>query len=86
LHKPACDLKISPESANDFKLPVKLVANCKNIIEADQIGDLYILCYDEELAKWKEVPVKSIDTQSMTVQTQLSHFSRYGVVMGRSGW
>jgi hypothetical protein len=80
------ELEISPASANNFKVPVQLIADCKGLVSATELDEVTILWFDEETEKWYEPSDPIRDHQEKTVQMGLSHFSTYGVVMGRSGW
>lgn len=77
-------LSISPASANHFRLPVLLVADCHDIAPALlSLQTIYWL--NPQTQKWEAVPGARVDLLGLTVQAPLWHFSTYKVG-GRAGW
>jgi hypothetical protein len=84
----ACELEISPASANGFTLPVDLRANCAGATNVDlaQCGTLW---YDEANGVWRTVSGTAVDLEAQTVTASLWHFSTYGVadlLSGKASW
>ena len=77
-------LSISPASANHFRLPVLLVADCHDVAPALlSLQTIYWL--NPQTQKWEAVPGARVDLLGLTVQAPLWHFSTYKVG-GRAGW
>lgn len=79
----ACDLSISPASANGFNVPVRLEMDAAGTTES---GTLLVGYFDPELGKWTRVPTSVDDPRTRTVSASLYHFSKYGCIPGRAGW
>ncbi len=79
----ACDLSISPASANGFAVPVRLELDATGTNVA---GGLFTGYFDPALGKWTRVPASWEDPRTHTVHASLWHFSRYGAIPGRAGW
>jgi hypothetical protein len=83
-----CQLHITPESANAFKLPVVLRTDCSGT-DAFDPASLAEIWYDVAAGVWREVPGSRPDVMEFDVVAPLSHFSDYGVVAlvaGKAGW
>jgi hypothetical protein len=81
--KLACDLTISPATANGFAVPVVLTMKTKGCDPAVPLTAGY---FDPVSGKWTEVPGAYQDAVSKNVIVPLYHFSRYGALDGRAGW
>lgn len=79
----ACDLSISPASANGFAAPVRLEMDASG---ANVDGALVAGYFDPALGKWTRVTASYEDTRTRTVRASLWHFSKYGAIPGRAGW
>ena len=75
---------LSPASANQFRLPVLLVANGSKL-DLSLLKVSRISWYNPSTAKWEPVPGSSVDLLNLTVQAPLWHFSQYRVE-GKGGW
>jgi len=76
-----CALSIAPESANFFKVPVLLIARPP---DRNAIGKVMVW-YDPSAATWRRIAsLPSADVQE--VIAPLTHFSDYGLILGRAGW
>jgi hypothetical protein len=77
-------LEISPPSANNFLLPVLLVADCsdmpKKLLSLQAIWWL-----NPATHRWELVLTTKVDLLRSTVTAALNHFSRYKVD-GKAGW
>ena len=76
-----CELEISPSSANQFKVPVRLIAKVPDHRAADD----EMLWHDEAAGVWRRIASTSAAGNTEIV-APLSHFSSYGVIKGRAGW
>jgi hypothetical protein len=74
-----CDLSISPDTANHFKVPVELTAD----LSGADASTSTMYWYDPAGQRWVNLFVKSriVGTK---VTTSLEHFSTYGA--GKAGW
>ena len=81
-----CDLDITPRPVGDFKVPIILEADCKDLVEIAQLSGLTILWMNDEAGKWEKKGETIVDEQNSRVRSGLNHFSTYGVVEGRAGW
>lgn len=84
----ACDLHITPESANDFAVPVTLRADCAGVfnVELENCGTLW---FDPSINMWRTVGGTAVDPVNDVVSAELEHFSRYGVadlLQGKASW
>lgn len=79
----ACDLSISPPSANGFNVPVRLEMDAAGTSEP---GTLLVGYFDPELGKWTRVPTSVDNPNTRMVSASLYHFSKYGCIPGRAGW
>ncbi|MFN8589564.1 MAG: hypothetical protein U0704_18460 [Candidatus Eisenbacteria bacterium] len=79
----ACDLSISPESANGFSRPVQLQMDA---VGAVATGGLVIGWWDPALGRWTRVPGSVQDLLTLKLSAPLWHFSRYGGCEGKAGW
>jgi len=77
-----CDLSISPPSANQFKIPVQLVADLSSAKLLD-VSKCTTYWYDPNRATWMSLAAKS-RTSGPLVLTDLNHFSKYA--SGKAGW
>jgi hypothetical protein len=86
LSSPVVELKIGPESANRFLLPVLLVADVSRLSPA-LISVSYLSWLNPATGQWERVPGCSISILNLTIQAPLSHFSTYRVERdGKAGW
>lgn len=81
-------LDITPESANDFRIPLTLMADVKDAppVASPTLG---MLTFDPTVGKWKKVDGSRNDIVVKRVSAPLWHFSIYGVgdvVSGKAGW
>ena len=84
----ACELEISPASANGFALPVLLRANCQGATNVD-LANCGTLWFDEASNVWRTVSGTAVDLENQTVTASLWHFSTYGVadlLQGKASW
>ena len=84
-----CDLKVTPESANHFSVPVLLVVDCTGRLSKNQVAKSYLSWFNPATGKWEKVAGSSIDLKLLRVSAPLSHFSQYRVETGnggRAGW
>lgn len=79
----ACDLEISPPSANGFSRPVQLQMDAVGAVAS---GGLVIGYWDPSLKRWTRVPGSVQDLLTLKVSAPLWHFSRYGGCEGKAGW
>ena len=77
-----CDLSISPASANQFKVPVQLVADL-SATDMTDASTCTMYWYDPNRVLWKNLVAKT-RTSGMLVVTELDHFSKYAA--GKAGW
>ena len=86
LATPVVDLKIGPESANRFRLPVLLVADASRL-SPELLSISYISWFNPETGNWERVPGCTISLLNLTITAPLSHFSTYRVERGgKAGW
>jgi hypothetical protein len=86
LSSPVVELKIGPESANNFLLPVLLVADVSRL-SPDLIAVSYLSWFNPATGQWERVPGCSVSILNLTIQAPLSHFSTYRVERdGKAGW
>jgi len=76
-----CDLSITPQAANRFKVPVQLVTDLKDLTVSVPSQTTY--WYDPVHDQWVNLNA-STDSSSKTVTAYLNHFSIYGT--GKAGW
>lgn len=76
-----CELEITPASANQFKVPVLLIAKVTDLRAADD----EMLWFDEGAGVWRRIASTS-GAGNTEVVAPLIHFSSYGVIKGRAGW
>jgi len=81
-----CDLEITPQPDGNFKVPIRLEADCKNIVGAEKLYDLNILWMNYGEERWEKKSETTVDEQNSRVSSNLDHFSTYGVGEGRAGW
>ena len=74
-----CDVAIDRPGANQFQVPVALVAVLPN---RSSLNDK-MLWFDPALGAWREVGC-SVDPDKLELTSQLWHFSTYAV--SRAGW
>ncbi len=79
----ACDLEISPPSANGFARPVQLQMDALGALTS---GSLVIGYWDPAIRRWTRVPGSVHDLLTLKVSAPLWHFSRYGACEGKAGW
>lgn len=79
----ACDLSISPASANGFAAPVRLEMDASG---STVDGGLLVGYFDPALGKWTRVPASYEEARTRTVRASLWHFSKYGAIPGKAGW
>ena len=78
------ELEISPPSANNFLVPVLLIADCKDM--RPQILKLQTIhWWNPGTERWQEVPGVKLNLLGRSVQAPLWHFSKYKVD-GKAGW
>ncbi len=80
-----CELHITPEEANQFAVPVQLVADCSGA-EGVDFSKLETLWFDESAGVWVLVRGSATDAVGGRIVTPLDHFSIYGIVEGKAGW
>jgi hypothetical protein len=81
-----CDLSITPESANQFLVPVTLKADLADTDALDP-SNLLPVWHDQDAGVWREVPGWSVAPTTLVIQGPLSHFSEYGIIFGtKGGW
>jgi hypothetical protein len=81
------ELHITPETANGFRLPVLLLADCNGVIAPKLISLSSIQYYNPQTAKWERVPGSTVNITGLSVQAPLFHFSKYRVANeGKAGW
>ncbi len=86
LSKPVVQLNITPESANEFKLPVTLIANASRM-DPKRLAVAYMSYFNPGTRKWEPVQGSKVDLVLRTVQAPLMHFSTYRVESGgKAGW
>ncbi len=84
LSRKEVDLEISPPSANAFRVPVLLIADCQEMsTPLLQIQTIY--WWNPGTSRWQEVPGVTVSLLGRSVQAPLWHFSRYKVD-GKAGW
>jgi hypothetical protein len=83
---PVVELKIGPESANRFLLPVLLVGDVSRL-SPDLIAVSYLSWFNPATGQWERVDGGSVSVLNLTVQAPLWHFSTYRVERdGKAGW
>ena len=83
--KPVVSLRILPETANSFRIPVTLVANASPM-SRDMLAKATISWFNPATGRWEPMPSK-VDLERRTVSCPLQHFSEYAVqVDGKAGW
>lgn len=76
-----CDLSIAPLAANNFKVPVTLTTDIKDLgLDASTLTTYW---YDPVQARWVAMPT-STDAKGEKLFTSLNHFSIYAT--GKAGW
>jgi len=75
-----CDLAIDPPSANQFAVPVTLVAKLPNSAALDTDQNMWL---DPSAQSWRLLP-STADSARIELRSDLWHFSTYGT--GRAGW
>ena len=84
--KPYVDLEISPASANQFRLPVTLIAKA-GLMDNALLRVAYIGWYNPSTRKWERVASSTVSLADKTVIAELGHFSSYRVEAGsKAGW
>ncbi len=80
-----CDLKVTPNSANGFSVPVTLTTDWSltNVTDPTSLVEVW---YDEAAGVWRQCLGSSVDLVKLTVFAPLSHFSTYGVLESKAGW
>ena len=81
----ACSLEINPPSANLFRLPVLLEADCVGARVA-RASDLALARWEPSLGAWRVLGTSRADSKLWKVRAGLEHFSRYEVVETKAGW
>jgi len=76
-----CDLSIAPQAANNFKVPVQLVTDLKDLTVDLSKETTY--WYDPSQDQWVDLNA-SANSTTKTVTAYLHHFSIYGT--GKAGW
>ena len=83
---PVVELRISPESANRFLLPVLLLADASRL-SPELVAVSYLSWFNPATGQWERVPGGSVSVLNLTVQAPLWHFSNYRVERdGKAGW
>lgn len=80
-----CDLTISPPEANNFNVPVELMADCSTGIDVDPTK-LATVWHDVGNNRWVLIPGSAVSRETVTIRTPLRHFSEYGILGGKAGW
>jgi hypothetical protein len=75
-----CDLDISPTSANQFAVPVTLVARLSNTTDLIISHNVWL---DPSASVWRLIPSVP-DLAKTELRSDLWHFSKYGTC--RAGW
>jgi len=75
-----CDLAIVPASANQFAVPVTLVARLPNSAALDTDQNMWL---DPSADSWRLLP-STADAGKIELRSDIWHFSTYGT--GRAGW
>lgn len=84
--KPYVSLHIWPATANDFRVPVILVADASPM-ESLNLSAAVISWFNPATGKWEPQVASSVDLTNRTVLCPLTHFSEYAVeVDGKAGW
>jgi len=76
-----CDLEISAGTPNQFKVPVVLSLDTKDLSVDDTTLSIY--WYDPSVDGWRAMPT-TLDSKDRVVSVALTHFSRY--YGGKAGW
>ena len=76
-----CDLQISAETPDQFKVPVVLSLDTRDLGVDD--STLSIFWYDPSVTGWRAMPT-TVDSKESVVSVALTHFSRY--CGGKAGW
>jgi len=77
-----CELSITPQSANGFRVPVELTADLSSPALADA-HEFTMYLYDPSWLHWDNLLATSrVDGTKVT--TVLEHFSKYAA--GKAGW
>ena len=74
------DLTITPNTLNDFKVPVLLTYNTTGLALTDPVT---IYWYDSSRKRWVDLSAR-IDSKTGLPTVSLRHFSPYGA--GKAGW
>ena len=77
-----CELSITPDTANMFKVPAELVADLSSP-EVSDAHDFTMYWYEQDKAHWQNLFAKS-RVNGSKVTTTLEHFSKYAA--GKAGW
>jgi len=80
-----CSLEIDPPSANQFRVPVLLEADCVGA-QVARASDLAMALWEPDLKVWRVVDGSAVDAAHWNVHAGLEHFSRYSVVETKAGW
>jgi len=75
------DLSISPASANNFAVPVKLTVDLRDLLLDPTT--LVVYWYDPAAGLWRVLPTTA-SLSPLSISTNLSHFSKYAA--GKAGW
>lgn len=79
-------LEILPAACNDFKVPVTLTIDCRNVPLAE-LQTYTIFWFDPATGRWVPVPGTKVDLSKKTCSAPLEHFSRYKAGrQGKAGW
>jgi hypothetical protein len=84
IRKRNVELSITPEEANHFLLPVKLVY--KRATPTESIAGQSIYWWNPETRAWEPAPSQLGDLTNGTLSSGLLHFSTYAVFSGKAGW
>ncbi|HYM82239.1 MAG TPA: hypothetical protein VEY91_12620 [Candidatus Limnocylindria bacterium] len=86
LAAPIVDLQITPQSANNFRLPVLLLAEASRV-DPKLLSIAHISYFNPTTGLWERVPGSTVNVLDLTVQAPLWHFSKYRVQCGsKAGW
>jgi hypothetical protein len=84
--KPYVSLHVWPATANDFQVPVILVADASRMDE-DLLKLAVISWYNPATGKWEPQSATTVNLLDKTVICPLGHFSDYAVEAdGKAGW
>jgi hypothetical protein len=86
LAQPVVELEIAPASANDFRLPVILLADVSRM-DRSLLSIAHISYWNPATGEWERVEGSVVNIAGLTVSAPLMHFSKYRVSSGgKAGW